>query len=144
VNESFDLSAYAGKNVLLSFRYMSDGGVSLPGWWIDNVKVGGSLISDGNDLGDWQSLTQVNPIDIEGFTVQLVAWSADGKQIYIGKVPLGGGHQGQLKGQALEDTIGADTQNVGMIVTYDESTESVTEYAPYVLKVNGVTQPGGA
>jgi hypothetical protein len=144
VNESFDLTPYAGKNILLSFRYMSDGGVSLPGWWIDNVKVGGSTISDGNDLKDWQSVTEVNPIEIAGFTVQLVAWTDDGKQIYVGKMPLGAGHKGQLKGKALTDIISTDAPNVGFIVTYDEPTESVTEYAPYVLKVDGVTQPGGS
>jgi hypothetical protein len=33
--------------------------------------------------------------------------------------------------------------DVAAIVTYDEPTESITDYAPYTLKVNGVTQPGG-
>jgi hypothetical protein len=30
------------------------------------------------------------------------------------------------------------------IVAYDEPTEQVQQYAPYTLKVNGVTQPGGS
>ena len=33
---------------------------------------------------------------------------------------------------------------VGAIVTYNDETESTTGYAPYVLRVNGVVQPGGA
>jgi hypothetical protein len=32
---------------------------------------------------------------------------------------------------------------VAAIVSYDEPTESITDYAPYNLKVNGMTQPGG-
>jgi hypothetical protein len=32
---------------------------------------------------------------------------------------------------------------VAAVVTYDEPTESITDYAPYTLKANGVTQPGG-
>jgi hypothetical protein len=28
-------------------------------------------------------------------------------------------------------------------VMYDESTESINDYAPYRLTVNGVVQPGG-
>jgi len=142
--ESFDLSAYEGQNVLLSFRYMSDGGVSLPGWWIDNVQISGSTVSDGNDLGDWESRTEVNPVEVEGFTVQLVAWTDDGEQIYVGKLPLDSAHQGALSGQALDDVISSSAENLGIIVTYDESTESVPEYAPYVLQVNGATQPGGS
>jgi hypothetical protein len=141
--ETFDLSAYAGQTVLLSFRYMTDGGVSNPGWWIDNVKVGPTAISDGNDLADWQSRTQVNPIEVEGFTVQLVSWTNDGTGVWVGVLPLGAGHVGSLTGQALKDIIGNTAQNVGLIVTYDESTESVPEYAPYALKVNDVKQPGG-
>ena len=34
-------------------------------------------------------------------------------------------------------------EKVVAIVAYDEPTELVTQYAPYTLKANGVTQPGG-
>jgi hypothetical protein len=33
---------------------------------------------------------------------------------------------------------------VVVMVSYDEPTELVQQYAPYTLQVNGVTQPGGA
>jgi hypothetical protein len=142
-NETFSLSPYAGQSVLLSFRYMTDGAVSNPGWWIDNVKVGNTVISDGTDLGDWQSRTEVNPVEVAGFTVQLVAWMTDGSEVWVGKLPLGAGNAGSLTGQALHDIIGNTAQNVGVIVTYDENTETVTEYAPYTLNVNDLKQPGG-
>jgi hypothetical protein len=142
-NEAFDLTPYAGQTILLSFRYMTDGGVANPGWWVDNVKVNDTLISDGNDLGDWESLTQVNPIEIAGFTVQVVAWKTDGSEVWVGRMTLNDQNDGSLQGQALKDIIGDTAENVGFIVTYDEPTESVTEYAPYTLQVNNVKQPGG-
>ena len=47
-------SAYAGQNVLLSFRAFndpgtlgSDGTSVPPGFWVDNVTVDGSVVSDG-------------------------------------------------------------------------------------------------
>jgi hypothetical protein len=39
--------------------------------------------------------------------------------------------------------FGTAAQTVGVIVTYDDPSESSNQYAPYILKVNGVTQPGG-
>jgi hypothetical protein len=41
----------------------------------------------------------------------------------------------------VERRTTADT--VSAIVTYHDDTELVTQYAPYVLSVNTVTQPGG-
>ena len=42
---SYDLSAYAGKSVLLQFRYSTDGGVALKGWEVTDIKVGGTHAS---------------------------------------------------------------------------------------------------
>lgn len=146
VTETFDLSQYAGQTILLSFRYMTDGGVVLPGWWIDNVTVGGTVISDGNDLADWQTPTEINPVEVDAFTVQVVAWMNDGSEVRVGELPLSndGSHTASLNGQAVTDLIGSTADNVGFIVTYDEPTESITDYAPYVLTVNNVDQPGGS
>ncbi|MCX6372756.1 MAG: immune inhibitor A [Actinobacteria bacterium] len=41
---SYDLSAYAGKSVLLQFRYVTDVGVALGGWEVTDVQVGGISI----------------------------------------------------------------------------------------------------
>lgn len=38
-NESFDLSAYAGKKILVNFRYMTDDAYTDPGWYIDNISI---------------------------------------------------------------------------------------------------------
>ena len=49
-HESIDLSAYAGKQIKLQFRYATDWGTNLEGFFVDNVQVtknGTTLLSDG-------------------------------------------------------------------------------------------------
>ena len=74
--ETFDLSAYAGQSILLAFRYVTDGGVDLPGWWVDDVTVGGEPAGDGSSLDGWESATQAHPTPVQGYTVQLVGYSS--------------------------------------------------------------------
>jgi immune inhibitor A len=48
--QSFDLSAYAGKNIQLRLRYATDWGTSNSGFFADNIKVvadGQTLVNDG-------------------------------------------------------------------------------------------------
>lgn len=50
IHESIDLSEYAGQSIQLQFRYMTDWGTSLNGFFVDNVKVtadGAELLNDG-------------------------------------------------------------------------------------------------
>lgn len=37
--EQFDLSTYAGKKILISFRYLTDWGYNDKGWFIDNIEI---------------------------------------------------------------------------------------------------------
>ena len=145
VTEEFDLSAYAGDTVLLGFRYITDPEVSEPGWWIDNVDVGGTRIADGESLSGWQTISQVAPIEVDGFTVQVVAYDDEHNQSWIGEIPLDDDFEGSLSGAALDEAIGQATGGtVGVIVMQDDPTELVTKYAHYVLEVNDVLQPGGS
>ena len=40
-----------------------------PGFWVDDVTVGGTLISDGSSLAGWQSFTEMRPNTVAGYTV---------------------------------------------------------------------------
>jgi Immune inhibitor A peptidase M6 len=142
--ETFDLSAYAGQDVLLAFRYLTDSGVSRPGWWIDKVKVGGEVVSDGSSLDGWQTMTQINPNEVAGFTVQIISYNEARTEAHIAQLQLNDTFQGSLSGAALQTAIGTNAEVVAAIVFYDEPTESLAQYAPYVLEVNGVLQPGGS
>jgi hypothetical protein len=37
--ETFDLTEYAGKKILLSFRYLTDWGYNDTGWFVDNIQI---------------------------------------------------------------------------------------------------------
>ena len=144
--ESFDLAAYSGRTILLRFRLMTDGatlgngGPIEAGWQVDDVKLGGLLLSDGT-LAGWG--TEAPPIS--GYTLQLVSIGArHGKQATLVQVPVKSGRTYSLDAKFLfRLLLGRDAETVGMLVMYDEPTESIARYAPYTLKVNGVLQPGG-
>jgi hypothetical protein len=113
--------------------------------WVDNITVGGTLVSDGSSLAGWQTFTQIKPIPVNGFTVQLVGYETTGKKphVFVGSIPLKSDFSGALTGGKLERLIGERADVVAALVMYDEPTESINQYARYTLKVNGVTEPGG-
>lgn len=49
---TFDLSAYAGNQILLRFHFGSDGSVTYPGWYIDDLSI---TVPDPNLVGDIES-----------------------------------------------------------------------------------------
>ena len=50
---------------------------------------------------------------------------------------------GELSGREPDAAIGDKGAVAAALVMYDEPTETIAQYAPYVLKANGGTQPGG-
>ena len=44
-----------------------------PGFWVDDVKVGGTLVSDGSSLDGWKSFTETKPNTVAGFTVWILS-----------------------------------------------------------------------
>lgn len=56
--ETFDLSAYAGKQVLLGFRYLTDWGGNGAGWYLSNLRLNGNVIDPMTDTSGFQSLEQ--------------------------------------------------------------------------------------
>jgi hypothetical protein len=144
--QTCSLAAYAGQTVLLAFRTFNDPAVLgheptvPPGAWIDDVRIGGTLISDGSTLAGWQSRSQVMPTAVSNFTVQIL--SIDGKKITVKRLPLTGNVT--VSGSAnVQKYIDKKADFVGAIVTYEDPAETSDQYAPYRLTVNGVVQPGG-
>ena len=137
---AYDLSAYAGKTVLISIRYVSDGGVNEGGLLVDDITVGGTLVSDGSSLAPFKSLTQVHPIDVHNWNVRLVGMD-EGKVPVALQVEFNGKDSLSLSRAQL--AVASPFDKVVAIVAYDEPTEQVQQYAPYTLTVNGVLQPGG-
>jgi hypothetical protein len=144
--QTCDLSDFAGmSDVGLAFRVFNDGGVHFDGFWVDNVAIDGVTISEGDDLDDWMSATEFNPVEVEGYTVQLLSYdSAGGGGAFLFSLPLDDSFHGELTGADVADAIGTGNDVVAAIVTYRDGTQLVTQYAPYELSVNGVLQPGGS
>lgn len=137
--QTFDLSAYAGQSILVGFRYVSDGGVNDGGWFVDDVAVGGTVVSDGSSLAAFRSPTQISPIQVANWDVRLVGIDA-GKQKALVQ-SFNGESTFSLRRDALKQF---DTYPVVVaVVAYDDPTEQVQQFAPYTLVANGVTQPGG-
>ena len=146
--QTCSLAAYAGQTVLLAFRAFNDPAVLgqseeiPPGFWVDNVRVGTTLISDGSSLAGWRSFSEVRPTTVENFLVRIVSIDSDTGKITVTELPLTAGFT--LRGRAnVQKYIDKKADFVGAIVTFDDPTETVDQYAPYRLTVNGVVQPGG-
>jgi hypothetical protein len=58
--ESFDLSAYAGKEILVSFRYLTDWGSNDEGWFIDNIEIPEiGYTNEGSSTEGFNSLNEI-------------------------------------------------------------------------------------
>jgi hypothetical protein len=139
--QAYDLSAYAGQDVLIAIRYVSDGGVNEGGLKVDDITVGATTISDGSSLAPFKSTTEIHPVDVHNWNVRLVG-IREGRVPVIAQAEFDGKSQLQLDRRRL--ALLSPFDKVVAIVAYDEPTEQVQQYAPYTLKVNGVVQPGGA
>jgi hypothetical protein len=135
-----DLSAYAGQEILVGFRYITDGAVDEAGFWVRNISVGGTPLPS-NTLNGWKTITQVYPQQVKGWTLQLVAIGADGA--WLKKVKLDENYSASLSGAALQKALGTSAKLVGAIVTVNDQAEALTAEVPYKLIVNGHRQPGG-
>jgi hypothetical protein len=143
VTADFDLSAYAGDEVLIGFRYMTDGAAVLPGWWVDDITLGDELINDGSTTEGLRSYNEINPDEVAGWTLQLVSIDPDGRRpAVLRRYDVEPGETLRLSRRDLIRLLPGN-ELVGAIVTHDEPTESVLQYATYTLEVNGVVQPGG-
>jgi hypothetical protein len=136
---SYDLSAYAGRTILLGFRYISDGGVNEGGWKIDDITVGDALVSDGSSLEPFDSPTEIRPIEVANWNLRLIG--VDERHTIALQFEFDGRSNLQLN--RLQLALLSAFPTVVAVVAYDEPTEQVNQYAPYTLAVNGVVQPGG-
>ncbi len=136
---SFDLTPYAGQDVILGFRYLSDPLVNSGGWYIDDVKVGNTLISDGTSTAPFQSFTEIRPQRLAPFTVTLVGLDEDGRRARV--IRMDKTFNFNLTKRQLNSLRGYPV--VVAIVSCDDFTETQTTYAPYNLKANAITQLGG-
>ncbi|MBB5179534.1 hypothetical protein HNQ44_000958 [Planomicrobium koreense] len=84
--ETFDLSAYAGQDVLVSFRNMTDWGYNDTGWFIKNVQLG-DFSADGTSTDQFQSLGQLKGQYVD-FTTTFIQTKKNGQQRVVNVDPF--------------------------------------------------------
>ena len=127
---SYDLSAYAGQDILIGFRLVTDWTTSKDGWWVDNIHVGNTLIWEGSNSEDqpFRDITQVLPIN-NNFTVT-----------FVGHMNKGRGNQVKVLTMCLDEvteegmlelrSLLKGSKTAVMLVTFD-APEGYDGYAEY-------------
>lgn len=132
VTLTYDLSAYAGQDILVAFRLVTDWATHYTGWYIDNVYVDGTLISDGTDASIFKDISELFPINND-FTVTFVGVRGKGKwaryQVHTMRLD-GDTEEGMI---ALRRVMGW-SDNAVMIVTFD-APEGYNKYADYSYEI---------
>lgn len=132
VNMSFDLSAYAGQDILVAFRYVTDWATTYAGWYVDNVYVDDTLISDGSSTDGFISINEVLGISNE-YTVTLVGQrTRKGEVNYKVEIILTGDYAADW--QSIRNMFDNYSQLI-MLVTYD-AVPGVTSYADYNFEID--------
>ncbi|HUR74336.1 MAG TPA: hypothetical protein VMZ00_08670 [Sporichthya sp.] len=135
----FDLSKYAGQKVLIAFRYVSDPAINNGGWAVDDVQVGGQLISDGTSTDPFRTMTQISPLSVHDWALQLVGIDEVNHRVRVyrfsGKynVTLTKAQIAALRGFPL----------LVAVIGWDDPEEKATTEASYTVKANGIGQAGG-
>jgi immune inhibitor A len=138
ISMSFDLSPYAGQDILVAFRYVTDWAFTTEGWYIDNVYVDSTLISDGSDASVFSDITEILPINND-FTLT-----------FVGIKTNGNGNSYKIASFDLDSMTEAGVTNIRnllkdhtdviLMVTFD-APEGFTAYADYdfefLFKENG-------
>lgn len=132
VTLTYDLSPYAGQSVLVALRLVTDWGTHYTGWYVDNVYVDDTLISDGTDTSIFKDLSELFPINND-FTVTFVGVKGWGRwrQFQVHTMRLDDAtEQGRV---ALRRILGWSDTAV-MIVTFD-APENYNKYADYSYEI---------
>ena len=117
----------------MAFRYITDSGVNEGGFWVRNINVGSTTLPS-DSLDGWQSVTQVHPVAVQGWTVQLIG-IADNQVTWHHKLKLDKSFEGVLSGKQLRSALGARATTVAALVTMDDPGETLTKYGRYKLRV---------
>jgi hypothetical protein len=124
VTLSYDLSPYAGQDILVAFRLVTDWATHYGGWWIDAVYMDGVEIFDGSDASVFKDITEVVPINND-FTVTFVAMRGNRFKVHTIKLS-----EVNEEGMFELDKILNWSREAVMIVTFD-APEGFTGYADY-------------
>ena len=120
VAERMDLTRYAGEaNVLLRFEYVTDEGVNLDGWLIDDVSVPElGFADDGERAGGWRAMgwRHTDNVLAQGYVVQVVEVGVDGV-VEVRRMGLADDGDGRVRGSARVEGFGAGVERAVVVVS---------------------------
>jgi immune inhibitor A len=125
VEESMDLTPFAGQRILLRFEYVTDAGINAPGWAIDDIAVPElGLVDDAEDEGVWeargfQRLTRPLP---QRFLVQLIEVGAETR---VGQIALDNENRASIELRGFSEGL------TKAVIVVAATSEGTTEAAPY-------------
>jgi hypothetical protein len=106
IEETFDLSAYAGQQVLVRFEYVTDDAVNRVGWLIDDICILETGFCDDleSGVGEWEARGFVYSDNRVGqrYLVQAILLEGQGETLRVLQMPLDTLQQGRLELRGLE------------------------------------------
>jgi hypothetical protein len=131
ITETFDLSDYAGKEVLIRFEYVTDDAVNAPGWFVDDISIPAIAYNTDFEAGaeGWESegwILTDNRLP-QHWLVQILAL-ADDKLIDVIRVPV------NADGSATIDVDGLGGSDTAVLVV-SGMTPVTTEVAQYEYRI---------
>lgn len=132
VTLSYDLSPYAGQEILVAFRLVTDWATHYGGWWIDNIYMDGEVIFDGSSVEGFMDITELFPVDND-FTIT-----------FVGIKEKGNGNEYKVHTMKLDDITEEGifeltkvlnwSDKAVMLVTFD-APEDFTGYGEYDYEI---------
>jgi len=131
VEESIDISTYAGQEILLRFEYVTDDAVNRPGWTIDNVAIPEINFFDDveSGSGDWEAegFVRIDNVLPQRFLVQVIEIGSD--TVAVTPLSLDEANAGSLTITGLDDNVEQ------AILVVSGLTPITTEPARYTVRV---------
>jgi len=125
VEESIDLSPFADQNILLRFEYITDEGINLDGWAIDDIAIPElAFFDDGERDGHWQTqgfqrLTAPLP---QRFIVRVIEM---GETTSVRPLPLDAANRGEVRLSGFGSTLDK------AVIVVAAASDGTTQTAPY-------------
>jgi immune inhibitor A len=130
VQETFDLSPYAGQPVLVRFQVITDDTVNRPGLCLDDISIPELAYSDDVEGGEggWQAAGWLRVTDHipQDFLVQLIV---PGREVRVERMPL----DEQMRGTLTLTGLGRDLDHAVLVVS--AMAPATTERAAYSVRV---------
>ncbi len=132
IQERVDLSAFAGKQILVRFEYVTDDALNRPGFMLDDIAIPELGYSDGaeNGLGGWEGagwLLTDNRLT-QRWLVQLVEISRD--RVTLQRMELGADGRGTL---TMQNDLSGLTEAVLIVSALAPVTTETASYS-YTVK----------